>query len=67
LTEHQAMKAYWGSGSITPGILDLGIKWSEWSASRPGPLYPEGRSTWYPLEGGLVGPRAVLDAGWVMR
>jgi hypothetical protein len=24
LTEHHAMEAYWGSGGIAPGILDLG-------------------------------------------
>jgi hypothetical protein len=27
LTEHHAMKAYWGSGYITPCILDLGVIW----------------------------------------
>jgi hypothetical protein len=26
LTEHCAMKAYWGSGHITPDILDLGTR-----------------------------------------
>jgi hypothetical protein len=26
------------------------------------PLYPLGKSPWYPLIGGWVGPRAVLDA-----
>jgi hypothetical protein len=26
LTEHHAMKAYWGSGGITPCILDLGTR-----------------------------------------
>jgi hypothetical protein len=26
LTEHHAMKAYWGSGSIAPRILDLGTR-----------------------------------------
>jgi hypothetical protein len=30
------MKAYWVSGGITPRILDLGTRWCEWSASRPG-------------------------------
>jgi hypothetical protein len=28
----------------------------------PRPLYPQGKSPWYPLIGGRVGPRAVLDA-----
>jgi hypothetical protein len=27
LTEHHAMKAYWGSGGIAPLILDLGTRW----------------------------------------
>jgi hypothetical protein len=27
LTEHNAMKAYWVSGSIAPRILDLGTRW----------------------------------------
>jgi hypothetical protein len=27
LTEHYAMKAYWGSGDIVPCILDLGTRW----------------------------------------
>jgi hypothetical protein len=27
LTKHHAMKTYWGSGSISPRLLDLGIGW----------------------------------------
>jgi hypothetical protein len=27
LTEHHAIKAYWGSGSIAPRVLNLGIGW----------------------------------------
>jgi hypothetical protein len=27
LTEHHAMKAYWGSGGIAPRILDIGTRW----------------------------------------
>jgi hypothetical protein len=27
LTEHHAMKVYWGSGGIVPRILDLGTRW----------------------------------------
>jgi hypothetical protein len=26
-TEHHAMKAYWGSGSIVPRIIDFGSRW----------------------------------------
>jgi hypothetical protein len=28
----------------------------------PRPLYPQGKSYWYPLDRRPVGPRAVLDA-----
>jgi len=27
LTEHRAIKAYWGSGGRVPHILDLGTRW----------------------------------------
>jgi hypothetical protein len=27
ITKHHAMKTYWGSGGITPRILELGTKW----------------------------------------
>jgi hypothetical protein len=27
LTEHHAMRAYWGSGGIAPYVLDLGTGW----------------------------------------
>jgi hypothetical protein len=27
LTEHHAMKAYWGSGGIAPRIIDIGARW----------------------------------------
>jgi hypothetical protein len=27
VTEHHAMKAYWGSGGIASRILDFGTKW----------------------------------------
>jgi hypothetical protein len=27
LTEHHAMRTYWGSGDIAPSILDLGTRW----------------------------------------
>jgi hypothetical protein len=28
LTEHHALKTYWGNGGIAPRILDLSIRWS---------------------------------------
>jgi hypothetical protein len=27
LTKHHAMKTYWGSGDVTPRILDFGTRW----------------------------------------
>jgi len=27
LIEHHSMKAYWGSGDISPRIIDLGTRW----------------------------------------
>jgi hypothetical protein len=56
------MKTYWGSGGIAPRILDLGTKWGEWSASRPGCFTPRERSSGTHWIGGWVGPSAVLDA-----
>jgi len=54
LTEHHANKAYWGSGRITPRILDL----DTWR--RCGQLHvPAPGTHWI---GGWIGPRAGLDA-----
>jgi len=39
LSEHHAMKAYWGSGCIAPHILDISTG-SEWWASRSGRFIP---------------------------
>jgi hypothetical protein len=39
LTKHHAMKAYWGSGGIAPGIIDLGTRWMWVVSFTPQPLY----------------------------
>jgi hypothetical protein len=63
LTEHHAMKAYWGvkvyssTHSLT-SALDAG----EWSASRPGRFPPRKRVPGTYWIGGWVGPRAYMDA-----
>jgi hypothetical protein len=52
------MKACWGSGGIDPRILDLGTSWRWVVSFTPRPLYPPGKSPWYPLGmslGGLQG------------
>jgi hypothetical protein len=38
LTEHHAMKAYWGSGGTAPRILDLGIRWRRVVSFTPRPF-----------------------------
>jgi hypothetical protein len=44
LTEHHAMKAYWGSGSIAPLIFYLRTRWRWVVSFTPQPLYPQGKS-----------------------
>jgi len=56
------MKTYWGSGGITPRILILGIRWSEWSVSCPGLFVPGERSCGTQFIGGWVSLGAGLDA-----
>jgi hypothetical protein len=56
LTEHHAMKAYWGSGSIAPLIL-CPRHWMGWVVS----FTPTERAPGTHWIGGWVGPRAVLD------
>jgi hypothetical protein len=56
LTEHHAMKAYWGSGSTAPRILWPGTRWRLVVSFMPWPLYPQGKSPWYPLDR-LDGPQ----------
>jgi hypothetical protein len=58
LTEHHAMKAYWGGGSITPRILHIGTRWRREVTFTPRPLYTQGKSPWYPLDRRLGGPHS---------
>jgi hypothetical protein len=39
-------------------ILDLGTRWGEWSASRPGRALPPGKVPRYPLDRRLGGPES---------
>jgi hypothetical protein len=57
LTEHHALKAYWGSGGITPHILNLGTKWRWVVNFTPRLLYPQGKRPWYPLDRSPGGPQ----------
>jgi hypothetical protein len=63
LTNHHAMKTYWGSGGIYPHILDLGAR-CRWVVSfTPRPLYPQGKSPWYPLDRRLGGAQSRSGQG----
>jgi hypothetical protein len=39
-----------GSGDIAPRILDLGTRWRWVVSFTSRPLYPQGKSPWYPLD-----------------
>jgi hypothetical protein len=60
LTKHHAMKTYWGIGAT------LALYGGEWSASRPGRFTPREGTHGTHWKGGWVGPRAILDAVFVM-
>jgi hypothetical protein len=52
------MKAYWGSGDISPLILWPRHEMDVWVVSfTPRPLYPQGKSPWYPLDRRVGGPQ----------
>jgi hypothetical protein len=63
LTEHHAMKTYWGSGGIALRIVDLGTRWSWVVSFTPRPLNPQGKSPWYPLNRRLGGPQNRSGSG----
>jgi hypothetical protein len=50
LTKHHAMKTYWGSEGVAPCILDLDTRWRRVVSFMPRPLYPQGKSSRYPLD-----------------
>jgi hypothetical protein len=47
-----------GSGSITPRILNLGIRWRWVVSFTPRPLYPLGKSCWCPLNRRMGEPQS---------
>jgi hypothetical protein len=63
LGEHHAMKAYWGSGSITPRTLDLGTRWRGMVSFISQLIYPQRKSLWYPLDRRLGGLQARSGRG----
>jgi hypothetical protein len=63
LTSHHAMKAYWGSRSIAPRILELGIRWRGVVSFTPRQLYPQENSPWYALDRRLGGTQGLSGCG----
>jgi hypothetical protein len=64
LTEHHALKAYWGGGCIysSHALLTSGLDGGKWSASHPSRFTSKERVIGSYWIGDLVGPRAGLDA-----
>jgi hypothetical protein len=62
-TKHHAMKAFRGSGGIAPCIIDHGTRWRWVVGFTPRPLYPHGKSPWYPLDRRLGGPQSRSGRG----
>jgi hypothetical protein len=61
LTQHHAMKAYWGVEVYIHEFLTSALDGGEWSGSRPGRFTPRERAPGTHWIGGWVGRRAVLD------
>jgi hypothetical protein len=52
-----------GSGGIAPRILDFGNRWRWVVSFTPWPLYPQGKSPWYPLDRRLGGTQSRSGRG----
>jgi hypothetical protein len=57
------MKAYWGSGTMAPCVLDIGTRWRWVVSFTPRPIRPQGKSPWYPLDRRLGGPHSRSGRG----
>jgi hypothetical protein len=49
LTEHHAMKVYWGVEVWLHAFFDFGSRWRWVFSFTPQPLYSQEKSPWYPL------------------
>jgi hypothetical protein len=57
LTEHHVMNVYWGVEVYLHSFFNLGTRWRWVVSFTPRPLYPQGKSPWYPLNR-LEGPQS---------
>jgi hypothetical protein len=62
LTEHHAMKAYWGMEVISMHSLTSALDGGEWSVSRTGRFTP-GENPWYRLDWRLSEPQSRSGRG----
>jgi hypothetical protein len=63
LTRHHAMKAYWGVEVYLHSFFDPGTRWRWVVSFTPRPLYPQGKTSWYPLDRRLGGPQSRSGRG----
>jgi hypothetical protein len=63
LTDHHAMRAYWGSGGIAPRILAIGSRWRWVVSLTPRPLYSQEKSPCYSLDRRLGEPQSQSGCG----
>jgi hypothetical protein len=58
LTDHHALKVYWGSGGISPRIHKLGTILRLVVSFTSQLLYPQRKASWYPLDRRLCGVKS---------
>jgi hypothetical protein len=51
-------ESLWGSGCIDPHFLNIGTSWRWVVSFTPPSLYPQGKSSWFPLVRKLGGPQS---------
>jgi hypothetical protein len=57
------MKAYWRVELQLHAFFDLGTRWKWVVGYTPRPLYPQGKSPWYPLDRKLGEPQSRSGRG----
>jgi hypothetical protein len=52
------MKAYWGVEVLLHSFFVFATRWKWVVSFTPWPLYPQGKSPWYPLDKRMGGPQS---------
>jgi hypothetical protein len=63
LAKHHAMKMYWGVEVKLNAFLTSALDGGWVVSYTPRPLYPQGKSPWYPLDRRLGGPQSRSERG----